>query len=149
MKNGHWNFNYQMGTHDYCGFLYIMINKITGRCYIGRKLYRKGGKKTNKTYGHQAAWRGYKSSSKIILEEIKENGIESFEFYCIAEYENKLDLHYAEVKAIMDNDAIIRKEFYNYHSPEIYVPPPCLSSRKRKETINMLIKRNKTNGKAI
>ena len=149
MKNGHWIFDYQMGTPKYHGFLYLMVNKMTDRKYWGRKQFRKGGKKTSKTYGHQDAWRNYKSSSKIILEEIKENGIDSFEFYCIAEYENKLDLHYAEVKAIMASDAIIRKDYYNFHSAEIYVPPPCLPFRKRKKSINALLKRNKTDGKAV
>jgi len=141
MDNGHWNFPKQMGTQNYCGFVYLVVHKASGRAYIGRKLYRKGGSKKSKTYGHQAAWRNYKTSNKNIMEDIKKNGIGSFEFYCLAEYENKLDLHYAEVKTIMANDAIIKSEFYNNHSPEIYVPPPCRTFRRRRESINTLIQR--------
>ena len=130
-----------MGTHDYCGFLYLVVDKVSGQGYLGRKLYRKGGKKTSRTFGHQAGWRNYKTSCKSILKNIKENGKGSFEFYCLAEYENKLDLHYAEVKAIMENDAIIKDSFYNNHSPEIYVPPPCRPFRRRRESITTLMKR--------
>jgi len=136
-----------MGTDKYVGFLYLIVDKISGKAYIGRKQYRVMGKKRSKAYGKTSNWRVYKSSAKPLLADIKEKGIESFDFYCIAEFVDKRDLHYAEVKAIMQHDAIINERFYNNHCPEIYCPPPWTNFRYRRETLTTLIERSVNDGK--
>ena len=130
-----------MGTKKYFGFLYLIINKTNGRSYIGRKQYRKLGKKRSKTYGHQYAWKYYKSSCKSLLADIEELGKSSFSFYCLAEFEDRRDLHYAEVQCIMQYNALIDSNFYNYHAPDIYVNPPCLGLRRRRELVSTLRER--------
>jgi len=142
MDNGHWNFTHQMDDKSYFGFIYLIVNKTNGHAYIGRKQYRKAGKKRSKTYGHQNAWRNYKSSCKRLLADIKEFGKESFDFYCLMECEDRTDLYYWEVKLIMQYDALIHNNFYNDHAPDIYVLPKCLGIRKRKELIPTLIQRS-------
>ena len=148
LANGHWDYSKQMGTDAYAGFLYLIVNKETGKSYIGRKQYRVMGKKRSKGYGKSSNWRVYKSSAKPLLADIKALGNESFDFYCIAEFVDKRDLHYAEVKAIMHYDAIVSDRWYNNHAPEIYVPPPWTNFRYRRETLTTLIKRSVNDGKA-
>jgi len=133
-----------MGTDAYVGFLYLIVNKANGRSYIGRKLYRSTGKKTK---GKALPWRTYKSSAKSLLADIKELGNEFFDFYCLGEFKDKRDLHYAEVKAMMETDALISKAWYNYHAPEIYLPPPWTGYRYRRENIMTLVKRSVDNAK--
>ena len=145
-KNGHWQYAHQMGSEEYEGFLYLIVNKANKRSYIGRKTYRVLKKKA-KTYGKSTNWRVYKSSAKALISDIEELGKEFFDFYCLAEYKDRRDLHYAEVKAIMQYDAIIKEDWYNNHAPEIYVPPPCLAYRNRRETITTLVERSVNNAK--
>jgi len=151
MDNGHWDAPFQMGSEDYIGFIYLIVNLNSGRCYLGKKLYKRGGKKTvkrngkrvpNPSLGKPTDWKKYKSSCNELIEDIKTLKENSFDFYCIAEFSEKRDLHYAEVKYIMEYDMLISDSFYNNHCPDIYCIPPCQKSRSRREKIKTLINRS-------
>lgn len=95
--NGHWHFDERMGIGKQIGFIYIIRNSISGRCYIGKKFYRGTGK-LNK--GEPTNWPWYISSSKELSTDIKQLGKDSFEFICLEEYNSKGALSWAETFSI-------------------------------------------------
>jgi hypothetical protein len=109
--NGHWDFEDVMGGDEYVGFVYIIRNKHTGRCYIGKKTYRGSGK-LNK--GLPSNWPWYISSSKELSEDVKSNGKSSFEFICLEQYKSKGALSWAETWSICYVEAPCNQEkWYN------------------------------------
>jgi len=131
-----------MGESPFFGFVYLIIEKSTGKYYCGRKQYfSKRGKKHN--------WKNYKSSSKPLLELIKSKNIDGFDFFCLMECRCKQDLYYYEVKTLMQIDGLLDPDCFNFHSPSVYIMPKGLPTRKRRESVNTLLKRNKTDGKAV
>ena len=141
-KRPHWDFPFEMNDRQYFGFLYLIVNNISGRAYIGRKQYRKGGKKSSKSYGQQNAWRQYTSSSATLKEDIATLGKENFSFYALAEYEDRTDLHYWENYLIYTNGCLLSGDWYNNHVNDVYVLPKRLPGRWRKESVKELIERS-------
>ena len=72
----------------------MIIEKSSGRKYIGKKNFRGRGK-LNK--GQQSNWKSYTSSSKFLNESIKENGKDGFEFIILEQYYTHGGLSFAEV----------------------------------------------------
>jgi hypothetical protein len=95
--NGHWHADWLMGGADKVGFVYIIRNNLTGRCYIGKKSYRGSGK-LNK--GTKSNWAWYISSSVDLSADIKLIGKDNFEFICLEEYSYKGSLSWAETWSI-------------------------------------------------
>ena len=142
-RPSHWDFPYEQDDREYFGFLYLIVNNLTGRSYIGRKRYRKGGK--GKSAGQQNAWRQYTSSSKTLKEDIDKLGKENFSFYALAEFEDGTDLHYWENYLIYTNHCLLSVDWYNNHVNDVYVLPKQLPCRWREESIDELIERSLNN----
>lgn len=105
------------------GFVYLIEHVTTGRRYIGSKMfwtYRikkvKGRRKRAKV---ESNWRKYKSSSKAIVAEIKEDGAEQFKFTILQFYARTWDVRYWETSFQFQNNVLhqITKDgspaFYN------------------------------------
>ena len=95
---------------DLAGFVYLIEHVTTGRRYIGSKMfwtYRikkvKGRRKRQKV---ESNWRKYKSSSKIIIEEIKRDGAEQFKFTILKSYPRRWDVHYWETAVQFQNNVL-------------------------------------------
>ena len=88
-----------MDPNEYFGFVYRITNLTNGRAYIGRKQYKRGGKKTTRGYGTETDWRFYTGSSKWLNEDIQALGHDQFIFECMAQCYSKGGLHYFEVFA--------------------------------------------------
>jgi hypothetical protein len=96
--NGHWQFEELLAAKAKFGFIYVIRNLTTGRCYIGKKQYR-GAYGDNK--GVESNWPWYVSSRDTLVEEIKAQGKEGFEFIALEEYTSNKALGYAEVWSLM------------------------------------------------
>jgi len=72
----------------------MIIEKSSGRKYIGKKNFRGRGK-LNK--GQESNWKTYSSSSKYLNQLIKDQGKDDFEFIIIEQYFTHGGLSFAEV----------------------------------------------------
>lgn len=111
-KNGHhWETPYgdALGTFGF-GFTYLMTHKVTGKKYVGSKQFYywdgpTGGYKCTDPADErweplawrEGMWETYTSSSDDINLEILHGNIWDFKYEVLQVYENKLDLHIAEV----------------------------------------------------
>jgi hypothetical protein len=128
-----------MGEGKKLGFIYIIRNNISGRCYIGKKFY-KGTGKLNK--GQETNWPWYISSSKELSQDIKTLGKESFEFICLEEYTSRGALSWAETWSICAVEAPSKRDmWYNCLINKVswVVNEPITPLHK--ETLRTLIRR--------
>lgn len=80
---------------DFEGFVYLVINKQTGKKYIGKKNFweMRRGKITK-----ESNWRKYKSSSIPLLKDIISLGVSSFEFVILSCQRTKFETYVAEIE---------------------------------------------------
>ena len=99
------------------GFIYIIINKLNNKKYIGKKLLTKAVYKTvnkvKKKIRKESNWKDYYSSSDILLDDIEKNGKENFEriilHFCIS----KTELNYLEEKLQYQFEVLENDNWYN------------------------------------
>ena len=82
------------------GFIYITINTINEKMYIGQCKYRR-------------QWESYLGSGAILSKAIKKYGSENFRRIVIEECDSKEELNEAEKKWIWFLDAVKSEKFYN------------------------------------
>lgn len=135
--NGHWTFDKQMGEGKAVGFIYVIRNIISDKCYLGKKLYRGTGK-VNK--GAESNWPWYISSAKGLSEDIKESGKEGFEFICIEEYFTKGELSWAETWSLCHVEVPTNKDiWYNTLINKVSWSLKNGITSKHKERLQMVI----------
>ena len=95
------------------GFVYVIINNITNKSYIGKKFYHSTirkkplkGKKRLRVITKESNWRTYCSSSDYVKADIKKLGKEHFTFKIIKSYDNKTKVNYAELELLVKNDVL-------------------------------------------
>ena len=94
---------------DY-GFVYIITNQLTGRQYIGKKLFwfkktrQVKGKK--KRYLVESDWRDYWGSNDELKRDIEELGIDNFSRSILYLCENKGECSYMEAKLHFEYDVL-------------------------------------------
>ena len=99
------------------GFIYIIINKINGKKYLGKKLLTKAAYKTvnkvKKKIRKESDWKEYYSSSDILLDDIEKIGKENFEriilYFCI----NKTELNFLEEELQYRFKVLRNENWYN------------------------------------
>jgi hypothetical protein len=109
--NGHWDFPELMNQKNCFGFIYLIRNKVNGRAYIGSKQYvsTKG-----KVKGQETTWRSYTSSSKELVIDVKQYGLNNFDFVCLEEYHKRGTLGYAEAWTMMHVECFVNQDrWYN------------------------------------
>lgn len=94
-----------MNKNEYYGFIYITINNINGKKYIGQKKYDKEGK-----------WKTYLGSGIILNRAIKKYGAENFSKEIIEKCYSKKELDKREIYWINFYDAVNSENFYNIAS---------------------------------
>lgn len=121
IDTGHWSLDKDLVWNpDAFGFVYLIINKIDGRLYIGskqmvKKITRKPlkGKKNKRHETAESDWKTYTGSCRELNEDIQKLGKNNFEFYITEWASGKMDLKYKELKKQMINNAIYSKKYYN------------------------------------
>lgn len=67
---------------NYIGFVYLITNTITGKRYIGKKLFTKAGTKQvkgkKKKIRKPSDWLDYYGSNKVLIEDVEALGKEHF-----------------------------------------------------------------------
>lgn len=115
--NGHWDFESKMGGYEYVGFIYIIRNKETKRCYVGKKLYRGTGKIDK---GKESNWPWYITSSEKLSEDIKRLGKNAFEFICLEQYKTKGALGWAETWTLCFVEVPLNQDkWYNFQIEKV------------------------------
>jgi len=103
---------------DYVGFVYLITNKISGRRYIGKKLFwsskRKQVNKVRKRYKVESDWKTYWSSSEELKKDVTTLGEENFAREIIHLCKSKGAANYLEAReqfkeAVLENN----EEWYN------------------------------------
>ncbi len=93
-KTGHWDHTgLELDPDSAVGFVYLIVYKETNQKYIGKKNF-KGRGKLNK--GKESNWKVYTSSSKYLVDLIKEKGKDQFEFIILDQYKTTGGLSFAE-----------------------------------------------------
>jgi mannosyltransferase OCH1-like enzyme len=124
-----WHYNGQLIEQlpdDIIGFVYLIINKSTGKKYIGKKLAKftktkvktvtlKSGekkKKKMKTY-EESDWKTYWSSSEELKKDVASLGEESFTREILHYCNSKGVLSYMELKEQMARQVLESTDYYN------------------------------------
>ena len=99
------------------GYVYLITNNLTGRKYIGKKLFWfrktkvvKGKKKRIKV---ESDWRSYWSSSDEVKKDVQEIGQENFTREILHICTNKGSCNYLEAKEQMLREVLETKLYYN------------------------------------
>jgi Putative endonuclease segE, GIY-YIG domain len=121
MDTGHWLINEGVNITEHTfGFIYEITNIVTNKKYIGKKqctsrVKRKPlkGKVKNRIDYKESDWKSYTSSSNELNEDIKKYGKENFNFKILKSCNSKWELAYFEIKEQLDNNVLLRDDYYN------------------------------------
>lgn len=102
------------------GFIYEITNTINGRKYIGKKQKISKvkrpplkGKKRNRRQEKESDWKTYTGSSKELNADIEKYGKDKFVFVILDWGGSKWELGYKEIKKQIEQDVLLKEEFYN------------------------------------
>jgi hypothetical protein len=102
------------------GFIYEITCLPLNKKYIGKKqcvskIKRKPlkGKKRNRIDQKESDWKTYTGSSKELNEDLIKYGKENFSFLIVDWGGSKWELGYKEIKRQIEQDAILKENFYN------------------------------------
>jgi hypothetical protein len=101
----------------YTAFVYCITNKVDGRMYIGKKLFRftrttkRKGKKVKKQI--DSDWLDYYGSNKELLSDVENLGKEEFDREIIRLCKTKGEASYYEAKEQFAKDALLSEDYYN------------------------------------
>lgn len=102
---------------DHIGFVYLITNKLTGRKYLGKKLFVftrtklvKGKKKRVKG---ESDWQTYYGSNEELKADVKLHGEVNFTRKILHLCTSKGVMSYLELKEQIIQDALLRDDFYN------------------------------------
>lgn len=119
-----WMFNNEIleSEHitDYIGMVYLIINKESGRQYVGKKFFWSTkklpplkGQKRKRTKKVESDWKSYYGSSNELKEDIDNIGKDKFERHVLHLCKTKTQCSYYELKEQVDREVLFTEEYYN------------------------------------
>jgi hypothetical protein len=104
----------------YVGFVYLIINKINNKKYIGKKLFffKKGKKKV------ESDWKTYYGSCNTLNADIEKYGKDNFSRIILRFCKTRFEWSYYEMKYQVENEVLFDSNYYNQmirvrlHSPK-------------------------------
>lgn len=119
MDTGHWKV-YQAVPEDAFGFIYEIVNTISGKKYIGKKQMKRKirrlplkGKKRKRVDYVDSDWKTYTGSSDTLNIDIAANGKDKFVFKILKFCNSKFELSYFEAKMQFEKDVLLSEDYYN------------------------------------
>ena len=105
---------------NYHGFVYVIVEKSTGKKYIGKKFFwsskilpiTKTRKRRVKTLV-ESDWMQYYGSSKEVQELVEQNGQDQYQRIILHLCKSKGECSYYEAKYQFEYDVLLRDDFYN------------------------------------
>lgn len=99
-----WTFDgepfYSENIDKFVGFVYLIVNRLDGRKYIGRKYFHNIRKVKGKTRRQRSEsdWQSYYGSSKDLQADVEKYGKENFDRIILSLHTTRGDCNYEEVK---------------------------------------------------
>lgn len=105
---------------NYHGFVYVIVEKKTGKKYIGKKFFwsskilpiTKLRKRRTKTLV-ESDWMQYYGSSKEVQTLVEQNGPDAYQRIILHLCKSKGECSYYEAKYQFEYDVLLRDDFYN------------------------------------
>jgi len=104
---------------NYIGFVYCITNNVTGKKYIGKKLFKntrrtkvKGQTRRKKTV-KESDWKEYWGSNKVLQEDVNTLGEDNFERIILKLCKTKGECNYWEAKYQMQYEVLESDDWYN------------------------------------
>ncbi len=99
------------------GFIYLIVNNLNGKKYIGRKFLTKAGYKQvngkRKKIRKESDWADYYGSSPQLQKDVEEFGKDNFTRTIIRLCKTRGECNYWEAKLIFYYDAVLDPNYYN------------------------------------
>lgn len=122
-------------TREMIGFVYVIKNLISGRRYVGKKMFwqkrtlppLKGKKRKRVKYVH-SNWQKYTGSCDELNADIESLGLDNFSREIISIHANKTELNYAELQYQILHNVLDAKDeagnriWYNANVERIFYP---------------------------
>lgn len=105
---------------EYIGFVYCITNIVSGRKYIGKKVFfikvkrppLKGMKRARRSIA-ESNWREYYGSSKELSADVEALGEHNFRREILHFCRDAAEMNYLETYEIVSRHAILRNDYYN------------------------------------
>ena len=104
---------------DYIGFVYCITNNVTGKKYIGKKLFKNTrrtkvkGQTRRKKIVKESDWKEYWGSNKVLQEDVNTLGEDNFERIILKLCKSKGECNYWEAKYQMQYEVLESDDWYN------------------------------------
>lgn len=133
---GHWQYSKPLDPSLWFGFIYRIVDNLSGKHYLGKKQFFSHttkavvGKKNRKHITKESTWKKYIGSSTHLNAAIAEKGKENFSFYIESLHVTKGSLYYAEVDVQIKENALRERlpsgerKYYNKQIACIKFLPP-------------------------
>lgn len=94
---------------EFVGFVYLIIEKSTGKMYVGKKLWwgKRGKKKV------ESDWKNYFGSSRQLHEALEANGKENYNRVILHKCKTRSEMSYLEIKEQIDRRVLFDDTYYN------------------------------------
>ncbi len=136
IDTGHWIFPHDFNVEDWYGFVYRVVDIVTGREYIGKKQFfsvtrkKVKGRKNRKRITKESKWKTYTGSSTHLNAAIAKSDMEKFRFYIESLHTTKASMSYAETRMQVFEDVLRTKlddgtpKYYNRQIGNCKFIPP-------------------------
>lgn len=110
----------EFDPNDYFGFVYMIVNKESGKFYIGKKQFHNRikrkplkGKTRNRITYKESDWKNYWSSSEDLQTQILLEGEDKFDRIILALCKTKIDMSYTEVEVQVTLNVLANSKAFN------------------------------------
>jgi hypothetical protein len=121
---GEWLYNGQPlqteDVEDYVGMVYLIVNKNTGKSYIGKKFFWATkklpplkGMKRKRTQRVESDWKKYYGSNTQLTKDLEEKGFDNVERYVLRLCKTKTECAYYELEEQVLRNVLFTEEYYN------------------------------------
>jgi Kyanoviridae NAD synthetase len=102
---------------DWLGFVYLITNTVTGRLYVGKKLFvfsrLRTFKKKRKRVRVESDWKAYYSSSNTLRADVDALGRDKFKREILHFCSGRAQMNYLELREQVDRRVLETGQYYN------------------------------------